>query len=562
MKRLITLLLLFSITISVFGSCRDNNPNTDTTIVDTEPAKEPEIRKSKPYPNALKVSAYSLLTDSEKALYEAIAKLISSPEASKSVSIKRSVDTNCFDMIMDIFKGNFGTHDAVLENITYTEVDGKITSIIISDDFDEEDFKAEYEIISQKADEIISGIPFGLSDREILFELIDYLVANTEYVHATEKTNVYTTLINGKANSEGFTKTLDFLLKKLNIPSFFVYGIVGQNTYEKDPETNKYIYKVTDPKAYWNYISLWNKWYKIDITKLHPVWEENGELFLDLDNIINDPNRYIRPYYFYRNDIDKMQIPMTSQWSENINEFSSCEDFIKLLESVDLTNIWNKSYESTIIVKFRDMSEADKLVQYNKNTVTDKTGMKHVLYIKKKNGEPNIVQVTPIQAFDDNITFTEHTYKPDYYVIYDEQTHTNSPNQINDSVTLSYEIPECWVGENGSYKRFDNIAPYPGFVSSMGFMQLTKVPKDFILNEWNAREIIDMPAQSLYKYGETAAGHQYLYSAMLDPYNLTDMGYYFNIRISDDYLVTIYINEYSENEEIVFKFIDSLKFAG
>lgn len=561
MKRLITLLLLFSITISVFGSCRDNNPNTDTTIVDTEPAKEPEIRKSKPYPNALKVSAYSLLTDSEKALYEAIAKLISSPEASKSVSIKRSVDTNCFDMIMDIFKGNFGTHDAVLENITYTEVDGKITSIIISDDFDEEDFKAEYEIISQKADEIISGIPFGLSDREILFELIDYLVANTEYVHATEKTNVYTTLINGKANSEGFTKTLDFLLKKLNIPSFFVYGIVGQNTYEKDPETNKYIYKVTDPKAYWNYISLWNKWYKIDITKLHPVWEENGELFLDLDNIINDPNRYIRPYYFYRNDIDKMQIPMTSQWSENINEFSSCEDFIKLLESVDLTNIWNKSYESTIIVKFRDMSEADKLVQYNKNTVTDKTGMKHVLYIKKKNGEPNIVQVTPIQAFDDNITFTEHTYKPDYYVIYDEQTHTNSPNQINDSVTLSYDIPECWVGENGSYKRFDNIAPYPGFVSSMSFMQLTKVPKDFILNEWTAREIIDMPAQSLYKYGETAAGHQYLYSAMLDPYNLTDMGYYFNIRISDDYLVTIYINEYSENEEIVFKFIDSLKFA-
>ncbi len=562
MKRLITLLLLFSITISVFGSCRDNNPNTDTTIVDTEPAKEPDIRKSKPYPNALKVSAYSLLTDGEKALYEAIAKLISSPEASKSIALKRSVDINCFDMIMDIFKANFATHEAVLEKIAYTDTNGKITAVTISDDFDAETFKTQYEAISKKADEIISTIPMGLSDREILFELIDYIVANIKHVSIREKTDVYTALIDGKANSEGFAKALDLLLKKLDIPSFTVYGFEYQNSYSKDPETNKYILRVTDPKICWNYVCLWNKWYKVDISRLYPVWEDNGELFLDLDNIMNYPFDNLAAYYFYRNDIDKMQIPMTSQWSENINEFSSCEDFIKLLESVDLTNIWNKSYESTIIVKFRDMSEADKLVQYNKNTVTDKIGMKHVLYIKKKNGEPNIVQVTPIQAFDDNITFTEHTYKPDYYVIYDEQTHTNSPNQINDSVTLSYEIPECWVGENGSYKRFDNIAPYPGFVSSMSFMQLTKVPKDFILNEWNARKIIDMPVQSLYKYGETAAGHQYLYSAMLDPYNLTDMGYYFNIRISDDYLVTIYINEYSENEEIVFKFIDSLKFAG
>lgn len=561
MKRLITLLLLFSITISVFGSCRDNNPNTDTTIVDTEPAKEPEIRKSKPYPNALKVSAYSLLTDGEKALYEAIAKLISFPEASKSIALKRSVDINCFDMITDIFKANFATHEAVIENITYTEADGKITAVAISDGFDEEAFQIEYETVSKKADEIIGNIPLGLSDREILFELVDYLVENTAHVSPMENTTVYTTLINGKACSAGFAKSLDFLLKKLDIPSFTVYGFVYENTYEKDPETNEYIYEVTDPKLYWNYISLWNKWYKIDITKLYPVWEENGELFLDLDNIINDQFSQLAPYYFYRNDIEKMQVPTPELWINNVNVFSSCEDFIRLLESVDLTNIWNKSYESTLIVKFRDMAEADKLLEYNKNTVTDKTGMKHVLYIKKKNGEPNIVQITPVRSFNDEIAYSTHTYKPEDYVLYDENYHTNRVNHINDSVTLSYDIPECWVGENGSYKRFDNIAPYPGFVSSMSFMQLTKVPKDFILNEWNAREIIDMPAQSLYKYGETAAGHQYLYSAMLDPYNLTDMGYYFNIRISDDYLVTIYINEYSENEDIVFQFINSIASA-
>lgn len=559
MKKLIAVLLCLALIIPVLSSCHNDKPNTDTTISETEKQKDPEIRKSKPYPNAMKVSAYSLLTDSEKTLYEAIAKLLSSPQASKSVNLKRSVDSNCFEMILDIFKGNFGTHDAVIENISYIEADGKITAVMIYDDFDEKAFKTEYEAISKKADEIISGIPLGLSDREILFQLIDYIVANTEHVSSIEKTTVYTTLMDGKACSAGFAKTLDFLLKKLDIPSFIVYGFVQQNTYDKDTGTNKYIYEFSDPKIYWNYISLWNKWYKIDITKLYPVWEENGELFLDLDNIMSDQFSQLAPYYFYRNDIEKMQIPMIEQWSNNLNIFNSCDDFIKLLESVDLTNIWNKSYESTLIVKFRDKAEADKLLEYDKKTVTDKTGIKNVLYISRKNGEQNILQVTPIRSFDNEMTYSTHTYKPEEFVIYNSEYHTNRINHINDSIILSYDIPECWVGENGYYKRFDDIAPYPGFVGAMSFLQLTKVPGDFVLNEWNARDIIsEMPTQGLYKYGETADGHQYLYCGVPDPYHPSEIHYYFNIRITDNYLLTIYIWEYYENEDIVFDFINSV----
>lgn len=559
MKKLIAIMLCLTFILPAFSSCHTDKPVTDTTVSETEKEKEPEIRKSKPYPNAIKVPDYNLLTDSEKALYESIAKLLSSPEASKSITLKRSVNTGCFDMIIDILKSNFGTHEAVLEKISYSEADEKITAVMIADDFDAKTFNSEYEVLSKKADEIIKSIPMGLSNREILFELIDYIVANTEHISATEKTDAYTTLIDGKANSEGFAKTLCLLLKKLDIPSFTVYGFEQQNSYDKDPQTDKYILNVTDPKICWNYIRLWNKWYKVDISKLYPMWEEHGELFLDLDNIMNDPFDNLAAYYFYRNDIDKMQIPTISQWSENLTEFSSCQDFIKLLESVDLTNIWNKSYESTLIVKFREKEEADKLLELDKSTVTDKTGIKNVLYISRKKGEQNILQITPIRSFDNEITYSTHTYKPDYFVIYNSEYHTNRTNHPNDSIVINFDIPDCWVGENGSYKRFDSIAPYPGFVNAVSFIQLTKVPDDFKLNEWNMRDIIEgMNYYSLYEYGETSEGHQYLYYAMPTPYNPIYNEYYFNIRITDNYILTLYIYEEAENENIVFKFINSV----
>ncbi len=557
MKKLLALLLCLALTIPSLASCENKNQKPETTIAEAE--NEPESRKSKPYPNALKVSAYSLLTEREKGLYEAIAKLLSSPEPSKFITLKQSIDSNSFDMIMDVLKGNFGTHDDVLENILFNEADGKITSVYISADFDAYTFKEKYDAVSKKADEIIESIPMGLSNREILFQLIDIIIENTEHVSAIENTDVYTALIEGKADSEGFAKTLDYLLKKLNISSFTVFGYTLQNSYDKDPSTNKYIYEISDPKIYWNYIALWNKWYKIDITKLYPLWEENGEMFLDLDNIMNDPHNNLIPYYFYRNNIEHMQIPQTSLWSENLHTFSSCEEFINLLEGVNLTNIWNKSYESTLIVKFRDKEEADKLLEYDKKTVTDKTGINNVLYINRKKGEQNILQVTPIKSFETELIYTAHTYKPEYYVIYDALYHTNRVNQINKDITICYNIPECWVGENGTYKRFDNIAPYPGFVGAMNFMQLTKTSNDFSLNEQNTRDIIpDMPSFGLYKYGETTDGHKYLYCGVPDAYNPSDMHYYFNVRVSDTYLLTLYIYELSENEDIVFQFINSI----
>ncbi len=562
MKKLLAVLIICAMLLSLLASCENNKPSNDTTVAQTEPEKEPEVRKSKPYPNAMKVSDYNLLTDSEKALYEGIAKLLSSPQASKSVALKRNVNTSCFDMIMDIFRANFATHDAVLENISYTEADGKITAVMISDDFDAQAFKIEYEAVSKKADEIIKSIPMGLSTTEILFEVIDYITANTEHISAMEKTNAYTALIDGKANSEGFAKALDLLLKKLDIPSFTVYGFEQQNSYNKDPDTDKYILKVPDPKIYWNYVRLWNKWYKIDITKLYPVWQENGELFLDLDVIMNDPFDNLAPYYFYRNDVDKMQIPLLDQWKNRINSYEFSDDAMERIMGLDLGAIAN-DIKNTLQFNFQTLEEADKFLENNRKTIKDKTGTDYTLHLRKDTGELTIIDVTPVKVVDfDSLSYTTeqnvfyHCYDYDNLVL--TSIYDMLPIENFEQVSINLDIPEHWIGHNGIYEKFFSKSNYPGYTSAMNIICLVKVSEGFVLDK-NACSRINngVPYMSEYRSGTTSNGNNYAYFLQIEPIGIE--GYYnFFVQISDEYVAHFYIIEELEKEDIVMKVIDSI----
>ena len=560
MKRMITLLLLFSITISVFGSCRDNNPNTDTTIVDTEPAKEPEIRKSKPYPNALKVSAYSLLTDSEKALYEAIAKLISSPEVSKSVSIKRSVDTNCFDMIMDIFKANFTSHEAVLEKITYTETDGKITAVSISEDFDEGAFNEEYEAVSSKADEIIASIPTKLSDKEIVFEIVDYLCENIILVNDNEETTTYTALIENKADSEGFAKAFDLLLKKAGISSFTVYDYERNTEYDISTNQSTTTYTFPEPRHYWNYLCLWNKWYELDLSKLHSFWFDAGEMFLNIDTLIADTTYpYSYAYYFYRTDMEKMQLPMTEQWQNSMNSYENSEEVINLLKSASLEALAKDSYDYSLKIKFKNIDATEKFLENNRTTIKDKTGTEYTLYLRKEAGEVDIVNVTPVKVIDfNNISYTTESYKFDFCFTYDENVDYRDQEALTyfDPITISIDIPEHWSGKEGRYFKYFDKTDYSGYTSAMSIMRL--VQTGVTLDEANSKGLAGGELyMSEFFTGTTSNGNNYSYYLQREPRGIE--GYYsVLIRISPDYVVHLCIEDELEREDITMKVIDSI----
>jgi len=553
MKKLIALLLIFAMVLPVLVSCENNKPSADTTVAQTEPEKEPEGRKSKAYPNSLKVSAYNLLTDSEILLYEAVAKLIAAPEPAKSITLKYGVRTDSFNMIIDIFRANFATHASVIESISYTEADGKITSVMLSEDFDKAAFESEYKTVSKKADEIISSIPLGLSDKEIVFELVDYLVKNTTYTDESETTSVHTALLEGRADSEGFAKALDLLLKKAGISSFTVYGYTENHIYDYATNESEYVYTVTDPKHYWNYLSIWNQWYQIDVSKLYPLWVSGGEMLLNINSLL-ETNEL--PYYYHRNGIGDMQVPYHSLWSTIPIEFTTCSQLMDLIETTNLYNMWQYSYHSELTVKFKSALETQKFLDYNEKTVTDITGTEYILFISKKNGEETIANFTPIKAtYSTELNYLLQTYRPVYCGTY------NSNREVLNSeyISIAYSIPETWLRKDGFHYRFDDSSDYPGFNIAMSVYKLTEIPENFVLDESSVDVLMGgAPYKGEFVSGTTSHGNKYAYYVQTDQYHLRDKYYYVYVQISDKYVINLYLTESIENEDIVLKVIDSV----
>ncbi len=563
MKRLIIALITCALLFSMLGACDNTNSNTDTdtTTADTEPQKIPEVetRKSKAYPNALSIPSYNLLTNSEKVIYEAIAKLISSPEASKSIALKQSVKVEAFDIAMDIFRGNFATHSDVLDNITFTADADKIAAVMISDDFNSENFEKEYNTIIKRADDIISAIPTGLSDKEIVFEIVDYLIANTRLVDDSEATTIYTTLTEGVSDSEGLAKSFDLLLKKAGIPSFVVYGYTENHEYDYTTNTSSITYTIPEPRHYWNYLCLWNKWYSLDLSKLHPVWFDSGELFLNIDELMlyND-----LPYYFYRNDMDKMQTPMTEQWQNNVSSYETADEVIEIIKQTKLEVLAKNAYEYALNIKFKNFNEAEKFLSYNKTIIKDKTGTEYILHLRKESGEVDIINVTPVKVVDfDNLLFTNENYKIVFCYGYDEDADYQDQEILTnfEPITISFDIPEHWNGADGRYFKYFDKSDYPGYISAMTVMRL--IQADVTLDEANSRRLIGGELyMSEFFTGTTSKGNRYSYFLQKEPRGIE--GYYsVLIQISPDYIVHLYIEDELEREDIIMKFIDSVKIA-
>lgn len=556
MKRILAILLVFAITVSILASCNKDEKPAETTAADTAKTESPAIRESKAYPNALTVSAYSLLTNNEKIVYEAIAKLISSPEPSKAVTLNKSVATDTFDMVMDIFRANFATHSAVLEKITFTDKDKNITAVMIADDFDDEAFKNEYDTVMKKADEIICSIPLGLSDKEIVFELVDYLTANIEKLDDGDPTTVYNALLDKKANSEGYAKAFDLLLKKTGIRSFTVYGYDDEYIYDNATGFGQTVYKIPETKHYWNYLCLWNKWYEIDLSKLHDFWCEGGELLLNIDNL-NGYNGLA--YYYYKGSLENMKVPITAYWKDTINEFRSAEEIITMLEKFDLYDIWRKSVYSTLSVKLKTDDEVDKLLEFNKKCIKDKIEEEYILYLNKIGQDQRMVSITVIKKPEENFTpfYAEICTFNSFYVYKENGNYYDEPPiYANNLSTICYSVPDYWLGTE-EYLRFVD-SNYPGFSHAMTFIRLIQVPYEFVLNEKTTEALnFGVPYLGEYHEGITSNGVEYTYYSQ--PGNVEgEIIYYVFMRILKHEVLSLYITE--TNEDTAMKVIDSIRF--
>lgn len=89
----------------------------------------------------------------------------------------------------------------------------------------------------------------------------DYIVNNCTYVSPTDDDNsstVYGCLVEGKASCEGYSRSFQYILNKLNIDNRLVTG-------EGASEGTEYIPHM------WNYVCINERWYFVDVTWDDPV---------------------------------------------------------------------------------------------------------------------------------------------------------------------------------------------------------------------------------------------------------------------------------------------------
>lgn len=141
--------------------------------------------------------------------------------------------------------------------------------------------KNEYEknlkTLKNKVKEILKNDYEDDYSAELLFH--DYLVDNCEYTSGEDDNycNVYGALVLGKANCEGYTHAMNYLLKQAGVESFAVHGI-------GTPPNQK-------PQAHiWNIVKINGNYYHLDVTWDDPVFE----------NIEKDEN--VRYNYFNLTD--------------------------------------------------------------------------------------------------------------------------------------------------------------------------------------------------------------------------------------------------------------------
>lgn len=142
-----------------------------------------------------------------------------------------------------------------------TDGDGEYDSLVLSFNFEliqtEQDAWNLTDQLNARLDEIIAGMPQGVSQYEQIKYLFEYLVFNCEYSDQNPFFyTAYGALIEGEATCQGYADAMHLLLSRAGFETCFCVG-VGNN----ELVTHK-----------WNYVKLDDgQWYVLDPTWADPV---------------------------------------------------------------------------------------------------------------------------------------------------------------------------------------------------------------------------------------------------------------------------------------------------
>lgn len=113
--------------------------------------------------------------------------------------------------------------------------------------------------LEKKVEEI--KLKLGEDKIENIKIIHDYLIDNVEYEQTASEDNIYDiygTLLNNSAVSEGYVKAFKYLMDRIDIPCLFVYG---------NSENNGEVLQHA-----WNYVLIDDEWYAVDVAWDDPIF--------------------------------------------------------------------------------------------------------------------------------------------------------------------------------------------------------------------------------------------------------------------------------------------------
>ncbi|MGI6021104.1 MAG: transglutaminase domain-containing protein [Lachnospiraceae bacterium] len=129
----------------------------------------------------------------------------------------------------------------------------KVTEINIGYNDLADDLEGNRKLVEDTADQILSDAE-GLSDVEAERYFHDYICRTVTYREGTYDQNIYSAFVENKTVCAGYTRAMQYLMMKRNVPCFYCIGMLF------DEEKNDWDYHS------WNIIRLNGNYYNCDIT--------------------------------------------------------------------------------------------------------------------------------------------------------------------------------------------------------------------------------------------------------------------------------------------------------
>lgn len=92
---------------------------------------------------------------------------------------------------------------------------------------DKEEYSKRLRLVEEKASEILSGIDDTDTDYDKELYIHDYITRHCEYSDGGSNMiyTIYGLLVDGKANCEGYSRTMQYLLNKVDVDNYLVTGV-------------------------------------------------------------------------------------------------------------------------------------------------------------------------------------------------------------------------------------------------------------------------------------------------------------------------------------------------